>query len=46
MRVQKTQCKSLVRRNAFSQIVVIDWNALPNDVVQSIQGKTREMVGD
>ena len=33
MRVQKTQCKSLVRRNTFSQRVVNDWNALPDAVV-------------
>ena len=35
MRVQKTQCKSLVRRNTFSQRVVNDWNALPDAVVTS-----------
>ena len=35
MRVQKTQCKSLVRRNTFSQKVVNDWNALPDAVVTS-----------
>ena len=32
MRVQKTQCKSLVRCNTFSQRVVNDWNALPDAV--------------
>ena len=35
MRVQKTQCKSLVRRNTFSQRVVNDWNALADAVVTS-----------
>ena len=35
MRVQKTLCKSLVRRNTFSQRVVNDWNALPDAVVTS-----------
>ena len=35
MRVQKTQCKSLVRRNTFSQRVVNDWNALSDAVVTS-----------
>ena len=35
MSVQKTQCKSLVRRNTFSQRVVNDWNALPDAVVTS-----------
>ena len=35
MRVQKTQCKSLVRRNTFCQRVVNDWNALPDAVVTS-----------
>ena len=35
MRVQKAQCKSLVRRNTFSQRVVNGWNALPDDVVTS-----------
>ena len=34
-RVEKTQCKSLVRRNAFSQRMVNDWNALPDAVVLS-----------
>ena len=34
-RVEKTQCKSLVRRNAFSQIMANDWNALPDAVVMS-----------
>ena len=35
MRVQKTQCKSLIRRNTFSQRVVNDWNTLPDAVVTS-----------
>ena len=34
-RVEKTQCKSLVRRNAFSQRMANDWNALPYAVVMS-----------
>ena len=34
-RVQKTQCKSLVRRNTFSQRMANDWNALPDAVVMS-----------
>ena len=34
-RVEKTQCKSLVRRNAFSQRMANDWNALPDAVVMS-----------
>ena len=34
--VQKTRCKSVVRRRKiFSQKVVNDWNALPDDVVTS-----------
>ena len=32
-RAQKIQCKSLVRRNTFSQRVVNDWNELPDAVV-------------
>ena len=46
-RVEQTQCKSLVRRNAFSQRMANDWNALPDAVVMSgsiNQGKNREMV--
>ena len=34
-RVEKTQCKSLVRRNTFSQRMANDWNALPDAVVMS-----------
>ena len=34
-RVEKPQCKSLVRRNAFSQRMANDWNALPDAVVMS-----------
>ena len=34
-RVEKTQCKSLVRHNTFSQRMANDWNALPDAVVMS-----------
>ena len=34
-RVEKTQCKSLVRRNTFSQRMANDWDALPDAVVMS-----------
>ena len=34
-RVEKTQCKILVRRNTFSQRMANDWNALPDVVVMS-----------
>lgn len=34
-KVQKTHCRSLVRRNTFSQRVVNEWNALPEAVVMS-----------
>ena len=34
-RVEQTQCKSLVRRNAFSQRMANDSNALPDAVVVS-----------
>ena len=47
-RVEKTQCKNLVRRNTLSQRMTNDWNALPDAVVMSgsinHQGKTMEMV--
>ena len=33
MRVQKTQCKSLDRRNTFSRRVVNDWNVLSHAVI-------------
>ena len=33
--LKKNQCKSLVRRNAFSQRMANDWNALPDAVVMS-----------
>ena len=35
MRVQQTQCKSLVGRNTVCQRVANDWKALPDAVVMS-----------